>query len=87
MIAASTSQAEIDAFVGPAGIDLNLLDVTDDASANALFANLGRLDGLVNCAGILQRGAEYDFAVFQRVIEVNLIGTMRCCVAADPMLS
>lgn len=87
VVAASISQAEIDAFDGPAEIDLSLADVTDDFSVNALFAKLDNLDGLVNCAGILQRGEEYDLAVFQRVIEVNLIGTMRCCVAAQPKLS
>lgn len=87
VIAASISQEEIDAFEGPADIDLSLLDVTDDLSVNALFAKLDSLDGLVNCAGILHRDAEYDLAVFQRVIEVNLTGTMRCCVAAQPMLA
>ena len=86
VIAASVSRAEIDAFDGPAEIDLRLLDVTDDTSVNTLFGGLARLDALVNCAGILQRGAEYDLAVFQKVIDVNLTGTMRCCVAAQPLL-
>ena len=58
VIAASVSRAEIDAFDGPAEIDLRLLDVTDDTSVNTLFGGLARLDALVNCAGILQRGAE-----------------------------
>lgn len=87
VIAASVSQAEIDAFEGPADIDLRLLDVTDDASVNALFGDLEGLGALVNCAGILQRGAEYDLEVFCKVIEVNLTGTMRCCVAARPLLA
>jgi len=87
VIAASVSQAEIDAFEGPADIDLRLLDVTDDASVNALFGDLEGLGALVNCAGILQRGAEYDLEVFRKVIEVNLTGTMRCCVAARPLLA
>lgn len=87
VIAASISQEEIDAFEGPDDIDLNLLDVTDETSVNALFEKLTRLDGLVNCAGILQRGEEYDLEVFQRVIDVNLIGTMRCCVAAQSLLA
>lgn len=86
VVAASVSQQEIDSFVDPAGIDLQLLDVTDDSSVNTLFAGLTRLDALVNCAGILQRDAEYDLEVFQRVIDVNLTGTMRCCVAARPLL-
>lgn len=44
------------------------------------------MDGLVNCAGILRRGDEYDIDTFQHVINVNLTGTMRCCLAAHPLL-
>jgi len=79
VIAASNSKEEIDAFEKTEGIDLKHLDVTDNTSVNLLFSKLNVLDGLVNCAGILQRGAEYDLDVFQKVIDVNLIGTMRCC--------
>ena len=87
VIAASNSQDEIDAFDKPANIEFTLLDVTNDESVNTLFGRLDKLDGLVNCAGILQRGKEYDLEVFQRVIDVNLTGTMRCCVAAHPLLA
>jgi len=87
VIAASHSQQELDAFEKPEAVELRLLDVTDDTSVNTLFGEIEGLNGLVNCAGILQRGAEYDLAVFQRVIDVNLTGTMRCCVAAQPLLS
>ena len=44
------------------------------------------LNALVHCAGILQRGKEYDIDVFEKVINVNLTGTMRCCLAAYPLL-
>ena len=37
-------------------------------------------------AGILVREKEYDIDVFQKVIDVNLIGTMRCCLAARSLL-
>jgi len=87
VIAASNSQDEIDAFETTDNIAVKLLDVTDAASVDALFSNLKTVDALVNCAGILQRGAEYDLDVFQRVIDVNLTGTMRCCVAAHPLLT
>jgi len=87
VIAASNSQKEIDAFESSDDIDVSLLDVTVDVSVDALFANLTKLDALVNCAGILQRDAEYDLSVFQKVIDVNLTGTMRCCVAAHPLLT
>lgn len=87
VIAASNSQQEIDTFDRPVEVDTHLLDVTNEASVNTLFASLDKLDALVNCAGTLQRDAEYDLAVFQRVIDVNLTGTMRCCVAAQPLLA
>lgn len=87
VIAASNSQSEIDEFELTENVAAKLLDVTDAASVDALFSDLESLDALVNCAGILERGAEYDLEVFQRVINVNLTGTMRCCVAAHPLLS
>lgn len=87
VIAVSTSQAELDAFKPQDSIELRLMDVTDQASVDAVFASLDGLDGLVNCAGILRRGDEYDIDVFQRVIDVNLVGTMRCCLAAHPLLA
>lgn len=64
------------------GIDVRHLDVTDPASVEALFGGLSAPDALVNCAGLLRRGEEYDIDVFRQVIEVNLTGTMRCCLAA-----
>ncbi len=63
------------------------LDVTRDESVAACLSGLHRLDVLVNCAGmILRGGAEYEIENFSRVIEVNLTGTMRMCVAARPLL-
>lgn len=87
VIAATVSQQEIDRFDCPGDTSAVLLDVTDDAAVTALFEGLDRLDGLVNCAGILRRGDEYDIEVFRQVIEVNLTGTMRCCLAAQPLLA
>ncbi len=87
VIAASASEEEIARFDGPAGILRQPLDVTDPASVDAVFGGLGDLYGLVNCAGILRRGEEYDITVFQKVIDVNLTGTMRCCLAAHPLLA
>jgi NAD(P)-dependent dehydrogenase (short-subunit alcohol dehydrogenase family) len=77
----------IDRFDGPSGIDTQLLDVTKSEDVTAFFASLTSLQGLVNCAGILRREDEYDIEVFQQVIDVNLTGTMRCCLAAQPLLA
>ncbi|MFK7941978.1 MAG: SDR family NAD(P)-dependent oxidoreductase [Paracoccaceae bacterium] len=87
VIAASVSQAELDVFEPQDGIKTHLLDVTDQASVDDVFGDLSRLDALVNCAGILLRGDEYDIDVFSRVLDVNLTGTMRCCLGAHPLLA
>lgn len=86
VIAASASKAELDAFVPNDAIKLCLMDVTDQSSVDEVFNSIGDLDGLVNCAGILRRVDEYNIETFQQVIDVNLIGTMRCCLASHRLL-
>jgi NAD(P)-dependent dehydrogenase (short-subunit alcohol dehydrogenase family) len=63
------------------------LDVTSDEQVAACMGALTRLDALVNCAGIILReGREFTIAGFQKVIDVNLTGTMRMCMAVKPLL-
>jgi NAD(P)-dependent dehydrogenase (short-subunit alcohol dehydrogenase family) len=66
--------------------DALALDVRDESAVRALIRDLPRLDMLVNCAGIIRRGAEHDVAVFEDVLSVNLTGTMRCCTLAREKL-
>jgi len=66
--------------------DAVVLDVRDDVAVSALIADLPRLDALINCAGVIRRGAEHDVAVFEDVLAVNLTGTMRCCTHARAKL-
>jgi NAD(P)-dependent dehydrogenase (short-subunit alcohol dehydrogenase family) len=64
-----------------------VLDVTSDAGVAVCIAALSRLDALINCAGmVLRDGKEFTIEGFQKVIDVNLTGTMRMCVAARPLL-
>jgi NAD(P)-dependent dehydrogenase (short-subunit alcohol dehydrogenase family) len=63
------------------------LDVTSDAEVAGVVGRFDRLDALVNCAGMIARGREFEIAVFSKVIDVNLTGTMRMCVAARPLLA
>jgi NAD(P)-dependent dehydrogenase (short-subunit alcohol dehydrogenase family) len=64
------------------------LDVTSPASVSAVLAPFDELAALINCAGVIFRnGAEYNIETFQKVIDVNLTGTMRMCVGAHPKLA
>lgn len=86
--ATGVSEAEVAAYrADRPGAAASVLDVRDTAAVNSFFADVHALDGLVNCAGILARGAEYDIETFETVIDINLTGTMRCCVAAQPLLA
>ena len=65
-----------------AGIACHVLDVRDGTAVAAFVEGLGELDAVVNCAGVIRRGAEHDPVAFADVIDINLTGTMRVCSAA-----
>ncbi|MFI6268528.1 SDR family oxidoreductase [Micromonospora zamorensis] len=79
--------AGVDAFGVP-------LDVTDDSSvaaaADLIAERAGRLDALVNNAGITGGGAQQpssvDPAVIRTVVETNVIGVIRVTNAMLPLL-
>jgi NAD(P)-dependent dehydrogenase (short-subunit alcohol dehydrogenase family) len=63
------------------------LDVADLPAIDAFFATLERVDVLVNSAGTnRRRGLEFQADVFEYVLRVNLLGTMRACYAAYPRM-
>ncbi|MDQ7905736.1 SDR family NAD(P)-dependent oxidoreductase [Phytohabitans sp. ZYX-F-186] len=68
------------------------VDVRDAASCAALVSDVvdryGRLDLLVNNAGVVRRGpaATMSEVDFTEVLDVNLTGTFRMCQAAYPAL-
>jgi NAD(P)-dependent dehydrogenase (short-subunit alcohol dehydrogenase family) len=63
------------------GLALATLDVTDDAAVTSFARQHRRVDALVNCAGILARDKEFEIETFMKVIDVNLTGTFRTCMA------
>jgi NAD(P)-dependent dehydrogenase (short-subunit alcohol dehydrogenase family) len=80
---------EVDDFLtDPActGMTATRLDVTDSAAVETFFGRLERLDILVSAAGIGRGGEEFTEAGFLHTIDVNLLGTMRACYAAYPLL-
>jgi NAD(P)-dependent dehydrogenase (short-subunit alcohol dehydrogenase family) len=68
------------------------LDVTSEADWQRVIADVekkhGRLDGLVNAAGIATVGSieKTDFATWRRVLSINLDGTFLGCKYAFPLL-
>lgn len=69
------------------GIALQPLDVSDQAAVDAFAATLQQVDVLVNCAGMIRRMAEYEMPTFLKVLDVNLAGTMRLCLACKELLA
>lgn len=83
------SESEVSAALATPGMEelrAEVLDVRDDAAVRGLVGGFDSLDVLVNCAGMIRRGAEHEPEVFEQVVDVNLAGTMRCCAAARPLL-
>ncbi|MEL6961350.1 MAG: SDR family oxidoreductase [Pseudomonadota bacterium] len=87
VIATGVSSDEVCDCPALSNLETRVLDVTDQADVDQLMATIDRLDGLVNCAGALMRGAEYDIDTFQKVVNINLVGTMRMCVGSHDLLS
>lgn len=81
------SQAGVEKFSEPDGIRAYRLDVADLPSIDRFFQDVKELDVLVNCAGTNRRkGQEFDPETFEYVVRVNLLGTMRACYAAYPIM-
>lgn len=72
---------DLAATAAATGASVHDVDVTDEAGVSALFADVlarhGRLDTVVNAAGVMLRKAydETTLEEFERVVRVNLTGT------------
>jgi len=84
--AIATALTDAGCRVTAAGIET--FDASDEESVRRLAAGFDRLDILVNAAGtILRGGAEFELAGFEKVIDINLTGTMRVSSACRPLLA
>lgn len=65
------------------------VDVGDDEAVTSAFTTIAELDGLVNAAGMVVRGEVMDSADQEWLTqwEVNLMGVLRCCRSAHPLLA
>lgn len=67
---------------------LHCVDISDQQQVKDVFQKIGKLDILVNCAGIAHIGKADTTSVedFERVFNVNVKGTYNCLHSAIPML-
>lgn len=88
VLATGLTEDEVAATPAHALIRHARLDVTSDAEVAAIVAGCERIDALVNCAGMIQRGGkEFEIEAFRLTVEVNLTGSMRMCLAAKDKLA
>ena len=87
VVAGGFGEDEVAAFLPDPMIQAVNLDVTDQNSVAAMMERCERIDAVVNCAGILMKVQEFEMGGFERVLAVNLGGTMRMCLAAREKLA
>ncbi len=75
-------------------LSLHALNITDRETVAALPEQVvtahGQVDGLINCAGIIQpfiKIADLDYAAIERVMNVNFYGTVSMTKAFLPILT
>ncbi|MDR5769872.1 SDR family oxidoreductase [Caballeronia sp. LZ028] len=86
VIAAGLAQPEGATDTLDAAVEQVSLDVCSTEDVTAVIGRFERLDMLVNCAGVIRRGDEHEVDVFEKVLDINLNGTMRACAAARALL-
>lgn len=92
---AAAAQAVVQRIESEGGQAIALqADVTDEAQVLRLFTQidqtLGRLDGLVNNAGVVDRPAridEMDLARWRRMFDINVMGSLLCAREAVRRMS
>ncbi len=72
---------------GSDGFKHVVLDVCDAAAIQKLAEGTPKLDVLVQCAGKINRGREYEFEAFQDTINTHLFGSFRMATAFKPQLA
>lgn len=92
VVATGTTESSLatlaDRFPDRPGLTLRRVDVTQDTDVETLVQHLDGIDALINCAGVaFGDGQEFRPDSFSRVLEINLVGTLRMCAACRPLLA
>ena len=90
VLAVDVNEAKLEELEHESGMDLRCLDVTDAAAVTDLAAELGAVDVLCNCVGIVHHGSilECDDSDWDRSFDVNVKSMYRMTRAFLPgMLS
>lgn len=74
------------AFPGGLNIQVQELDVLNEAAVTAFMQGFSALDILVPAAGISVADKELEMPTFEQVMGVNLMAVMRFCSLAAPLL-
>lgn len=93
VVVAARTLSEIEGVARAIGGSAVAVDVSSAESVEALFrrveAEHGRLDVVVNCAGVMTTSLmhETDDSEFERMLQVNTLGCFRCCKKAMRMMA
>jgi len=85
MVTGATDE-EVSGALDHPSIVARQLDVRNNDAINALFGEFLRLDALITCAGAAGRNTEFTPEGFADIVDINLTGTMSCCLAAQSLL-
>ena len=86
VIILATNEAKLKDVANEADCEYYVCDVTNYNSVNEIVKKLGRIDVLINCAGLwIQEELEAnDIDRIEAVVKVNLLGVMNCSKAVIP---
>ncbi|MBR1939688.1 SDR family oxidoreductase [Candidatus Saccharibacteria bacterium] len=86
VIILATSEEKLRRVADETGCKYYVCDVTDYASVKAIIDSIGKIDVLINCAGLWIQGEldANDADRIEAVVKVNLLGVINCSKAVIP---
>ncbi len=68
--------------------EYQVCDVSDHTQVEKMIKKIGKIDVLINCAGLwIQEELDFnDYARIQKVVDVNLLGVINCAKACLPAM-